>query len=107
MVFSCFAVYVLANNTRVVSYFYRRAWPPLGARGDDSKYGTTRVLFASTYTAKQLKTIYYSLNIFCLSLQEMMRARSETPLYPNNFNYGAAQPTGFIGPDMANWQFQP
>ena len=30
----------------------------------DSKYGTTRVLFASTYTAKQLKTMYYSLNIF-------------------------------------------
>ena len=28
----------------------------------DSKYSTTRVLFASTYTAKQLKTIYYSLN---------------------------------------------
>ena len=29
----------------------------------DSKYGTTRVSFASTYTAKQLKTIYYSLNV--------------------------------------------
>ena len=29
----------------------------------DSKYGTTRVLFASTYTAKQLKTIYYSLSV--------------------------------------------
>ena len=29
----------------------------------DSKYGTTRVLFASTYTAKQMKTMYYSLNI--------------------------------------------
>ena len=29
----------------------------------DSKYGTIRVLFASTYTAKQLKTIYYSLII--------------------------------------------
>ena len=28
----------------------------------DSKYGTTRVLFASTYTAKWLKTMYYSLN---------------------------------------------
>ena len=27
----------------------------------DSKYGTTRVLFASTYTAKQMKTMYYSL----------------------------------------------
>ena len=27
----------------------------------DSKYSTTCVLFASTYTAKQLKTIYYSL----------------------------------------------
>ena len=26
-----------------------------------TKYSTTRVLFASTYTAKQLKTIYYSL----------------------------------------------
>ena len=30
---------------------------------NDSKYGTTRVLFASTYTAKQIKTMYYSLNI--------------------------------------------
>ena len=28
MVFSCFAVYVLANNTWVVPYFYRRVWPP-------------------------------------------------------------------------------
>ena len=52
MVFSCFAVYVLANNTRVVRYFYCRV---------HSKYRTTCVLFASTYTAKQLKTIYYSL----------------------------------------------
>ena len=30
-----------------------RVWPP---------DGTTRVLFASTYIAKQLKTMYYSLN---------------------------------------------
>ena len=30
MVFSCFAVYVLANNTWVVPYFYRRVWPPDG-----------------------------------------------------------------------------
>ena len=29
----------------------------------DSKYGTTRVLFARSYTAKQLKTMYYSLSI--------------------------------------------
>ena len=29
----------------------------------DSKYGTTRVLFAGTYTAKQMKTMYYSLNV--------------------------------------------
>ena len=28
MFFSCFAVYVLANSTRVVRYFYRRVWPP-------------------------------------------------------------------------------
>ena len=46
MVSICFAVYVLVNNTRVVP-----------------KYGTTRVLFASTYTAKQMATMYYSLNI--------------------------------------------
>ena len=26
MVFSCFAVFVLANNARVVPYFYRRVW---------------------------------------------------------------------------------
>ena len=45
MVFICFAVYVLANNTRVE--------PSI----QDSKYGTTRVLFA-----KQMKTMYYSLN---------------------------------------------
>ena len=66
MVFICFAVYVLANNTRVVPYFYRRVWPGcMAAKGDihDSKYGTTRVLFASTYTAKQMKTMYYSLNM--------------------------------------------
>ena len=36
-----------------------------------SKYSTTRVLFASTYTAKQLKTIYYSPinNIYFLVLK--------------------------------------
>ena len=28
----------------------------------DSKYGTNRVLFASTYTTKRLQTMYYSLN---------------------------------------------
>ena len=39
MVFSCFAVYVLANNTRVVLYF--------------------ESCMAPSYTAKQLKTIYY------------------------------------------------
>ena len=30
----------------------------------DSKYGTTRVLFASTYTAKQMETMNYSLIIY-------------------------------------------
>ena len=49
-------MYVLANNTRVVPYFYQAAI-------HDSKYGTTRVLFASTHTAKQLKTMYYFLSI--------------------------------------------
>ena len=34
-----------------------------GPQIHDSKYSTTRVLFASTYTAKQLKTIYYSLTM--------------------------------------------
>ena len=63
MVFSCFAVYILANNTRVIPYFYRREWPPT-ATIHDSKYGTTRALFASTYTAKQMKTMYYSLTIW-------------------------------------------
>ena len=58
-IFSCFAVYVLANNTRVVPYF-------IVVYGPLSKYGTTRVLSASTYTAKQLKTIYYSL--ICYSI---------------------------------------
>ena len=28
MVSICFAVYVLANNTRVIPYFYCRVWPP-------------------------------------------------------------------------------
>ena len=65
MVFICFAVYVLANNTRVIPYFYRRVWP----LAHDSKYGTTRVLFASTYTAKQMKTIYYSLIHLLLNQQ--------------------------------------
>ena len=32
----------------------------LVALHDDKKYGTTRILFASTYTAKQMKTMYYS-----------------------------------------------
>ena len=53
MVFSCFAVYVLANKTRVVLYF-ESCMAPWGY-----KYSTTPVLFTSTYTAKQLKTIYY------------------------------------------------
>ena len=37
----------------------------------DSKYGTTRVLFASTYTAKQMKTMYYSLNVSLYNLREV------------------------------------
>ena len=44
MVFICFAVYVQATI-------------------HDSKYGTTRVLFAITYTAKQMKTMYYSVSV--------------------------------------------
>ena len=57
MVFSCFAVYVLANNTQVVPYFYRQGRP----------YTTQNmvqpVLFARRQynTAKQLKSMYYSL----------------------------------------------
>ena len=35
----------------------------------DSKYGTTRVLSASTYTAKQMKTMYYSLIIILFTFQ--------------------------------------
>ena len=50
MVFICFAVYILANNTRVVPYFYRRVWPP----GDHTQLR----IFASTYTAKQMKTMF-------------------------------------------------
>ena len=43
-------ILVLENNTRVVPH--------------DSQYvrPTTRVLFTSTYTAKQLQTMYHSLN---------------------------------------------
>ena len=58
MVFSCFAVYVMANNTRV----------PYFESCMVQKYG--RVLFASTYTANQLKTMYYShsYTVYCISL---------------------------------------
>ena len=64
MVFSCFAVYVLVNNTRVVPYFESC----MAAKGR-YQYGTTRVLFASTYTAKQLKNMYYFHSyIYCISL---------------------------------------
>ena len=42
MVFSYFAVYVLVNNTWVDGWYH---------------------ILGSTYTAKQLKTIYYSLII--------------------------------------------
>ena len=48
MVFICFAVYVLANNTGVVPYFYRRVWPPRDHTRLKIWYnpGTTRVLFS-------------------------------------------------------------
>ena len=36
-----------------------RVWSP-GGHTRQLKYGTTRVLFAGTYTAKQMKTMYYS-----------------------------------------------
>ena len=62
MVVSCFAVYVLTNNTQVVPYFESQA-----AIHDDNNYGTTRVLFASTYTARQLKTMYYS-HSYCIKV---------------------------------------
>ena len=35
-----------------------RVWSP-GGHTRRLKYDTTRVLFASTYTAKQMKTMYY------------------------------------------------
>ena len=55
MVFICFAVYVLANNTRAVPYFDRRVWP--------TQNMVQPVHFSlSTYTAKQMKTMYYSLS---------------------------------------------
>ena len=40
---------------------YQTLMPYIRMRIYDSKYGTTRVLFASTYTGKQMKTMYYSL----------------------------------------------
>ena len=53
MVFSCFAVYVLATNTRVVPYLYRRVWPPVF-----SKYTTTIIIIMGEHWVK--KCIYSS-----------------------------------------------
>ena len=61
---------VSINYSNKLVYFAYLAWLKSTARIlksgltlflaiHDSKYGTTHVLFASTYTAKQLKTIYY------------------------------------------------
>ena len=63
MVFSCFDVYVLANNTRVGLNQYIS----IVVYG---KYGTTRVLFVSTYTAKQLQTM---LSKHCAQISSIVR----------------------------------
>ena len=47
----------------------------------DSKYGITRVLFASTYTAKQLKTMYYSLSNLCIKSLKIIIRKAEIIRY--------------------------
>ena len=54
MVFSCFAVYVLANNTRVVLYFYRRVWPP--SKYSNSKTAQNHLLFSKSNVVMSLCT---------------------------------------------------
>ena len=50
--FQLFCCVSTDNHTRVVPYFTRRVWPPLVQPVYD---------YPRRYTAKQLKTIYYSL----------------------------------------------
>ena len=47
----------------IAAYTYTYTYIVYGRQATihDSKYGTTHVLFASTYMAKQMKTMYYSL----------------------------------------------
>ena len=54
-------------------FVYCCAWLP-ATTIHNSKYGTTHVVFASTYTAKQLKTMYYSL----IMTRDEMTVRSQT-----------------------------
>ena len=58
--FQLFCCVSTDNHTRVVPYFTRRVWPPRGP------YTTQNMVqpvydYPRRYTAKQLKTIYYSL----------------------------------------------
>ena len=75
MVFICFAVYVLANNTRVAPYFNRRVWPQNMVQ--PVHYSL------STYTAKQMKTMYYSLIVYHVL---SWRARARSTLAPYAFS---------------------
>ena len=59
---NCDAVYKNENNTWFSSVLLCMYWQIIhGLYHIFTKYGTIRVLFASTYTAKQMKTMYYSL----------------------------------------------
>ena len=68
MVFICFAVYVLANNTRVVPYFNRRVWPPGGLKiwynpciirqYIHGKTNENHVLFSNYFQNKKIHLIF-------------------------------------------------
>ena len=90
MVFSCFAVYLRHNHTRVVPYFTRCVWPPLGP------YTTQNMVqpvydYPRRYTAKQLKTIYYCLITTqmtvccaCVKMAQVVGSRRVTHLWRQN-----------------------
>ena len=63
MVCSGFTVYVLVNNTQFVLKYDK---PCIVHQYIHCKTATNHTLFISTYTAKQLQTMYYSLNMVCV-----------------------------------------
>ena len=76
MVFSCFAVYVLANNTQVVPYFYRlKIWynPCIIRQYIHSKTAENHLLF-SNYLCGNFSQLQFG---NCVNIENLQKVRNK------------------------------